>query len=149
VLSTGFEDLRGAEARVRALAALVETPEFLPLAESVKRAVNILEKQGGDIQGDVPQESLFEQPAERVLYRDAQTARAQVSAALAREDVPGALAAAAALRGPVATFFEGVRVMADDAAVRENRVRLLRAVANVFAPLADFGRIQVDAGGGR
>ncbi len=149
VLSTGFEDLRGAQARVQALAALVETPEFLPLAESVKRAVNILEKQGGDIQGDTPQESLFEQPAERMLYRDAQAARAEVSAALAREDVPGALAAAAALRGPVATFFEGVRVMADDAAVRENRVRLLRAVANVFAPLADFGRIQVDAGGGR
>jgi len=59
------------------------------------------------------------------------------------------LAAAAALRAPVASFFEGVRVMADDRAVRENRVRLLRAVANVFAPLADFGRIQVDVGGGR
>jgi glycyl-tRNA synthetase beta chain len=149
VLSTGFEDLRGTEARVQALAALVETPEFLPLAESVKRAVNIIEKQGRDVQGDVPDESLFEQPAERTLYKDAQSARARVSEALAREDVPGALAAAAALRRPVASFFEGVRVMAEDAAVRENRVRLLRAVANVFAPLADFGRIQVDAGGGR
>jgi glycyl-tRNA synthetase beta chain len=149
VLSTGFEDLRGAEARVQALAALVETPEFLPLAESVKRAVNIVEKQGSDVLGDVPEESLFEQPAERMLYKNAQAARAHVAAALAMEDVRGALAAAASLRGPVASFFEGVRVMADDRAVRENRVRLLRAVANVFAPLADFGRIQVDAGGGR
>ena len=60
-----------------------------------------------------------------------------------------ALAAAASLREPVATFFQEVRVMAEDRAVRENRVRLLRAVADVFAPLADFGRIQVDAGGGR
>jgi glycyl-tRNA synthetase beta chain len=149
VLSAGFEDLRGAEARVQALAALVETPDFLPLAESVKRAVNILEKQGSDVQGDVPAESLFEQPAERLLYKEAQAAQARVAAALAKEDVPGALAAAAALRAPVASFFEGVRVMADDRAVRENRVRLLRAVANVFAPLADFGRIQVDVGGGR
>jgi glycyl-tRNA synthetase beta subunit len=40
-------------------------------------------------------------------------------------------------------------VMAEDRAVRENRIRLLRAVAQVFAPLADFGRIQVDAGGAR
>jgi len=149
VLSAGFDDLRGAEARVQALAALVQTPEFLPLAESVKRAVNIVEKQGSDIQGDVPQEALFEQPAERALYKEARAAGVRVSEALAKEDVPGALAAAASLRGPVATFFEEVRVMAEDRAVRENRVRLLRNVAEVFAPLADFGRIQVDAGGAR
>ncbi len=149
VLSVGFDDLRGTQARVQALAALVQTPEFLPLAESVKRAVNIIEKQGSDIQGNVPEEALFEQPAERALYQQAQAAGARVAAALAAEDVQGALAAAAVLRGPVATFFEEVRVMADDRAVRENRVRLLRAVADVFAPLADFGRIQVDAGGAR
>jgi glycyl-tRNA synthetase beta chain len=149
VLAAGFDDLHGAEARVQALAAMVQTAEFAPLAESVKRAVNILEKQGRDIQGDVPQVALFEQPAERALYEEAQAVRAMVSSALAKEDVRGALAAAASLRGPVATFFEQVRVMAEDGAVRENRVRLLRAVAQVFAPLADFGRIQVDAGGGR
>jgi glycyl-tRNA synthetase beta chain len=149
VLASGFDDLRGAEARVQALAALVKTPEFLPLAESVKRAVNILEKQGSDVQGDTPEESLLEQPEERHLYEAANKARARVAAALAKEDVSGALAAAASLRAPVASFFEAVRVMADDRAVRDNRLRLLRAVANVFAPLADFGRIQVDAGGAR
>jgi glycyl-tRNA synthetase beta chain len=113
----------------------------------VKRAVNIVEKQGSDVQGEAPEEALFEQPAERALYEGAKAARAKVSLALAKEDVPGALAAAASLRGVVATFFEEVRVMAEDRAVRENRIRLLRAVAQVFAPLADFGRIQVDAGG--
>ncbi len=147
VLSAGFDDLRGAEARVEALAALVETAGFLPLAESVKRAVNIVEKQGRDVQGDVPQEALFEQPAERMLHRLALVAQADVSAALAREDVRGALGAAASLQGPVAAFFETVRVMAEDRAVRENRVRLLRQVAQVFSPLADFARIQGDAGG--
>ncbi len=147
VLSAGFDDLRGAEARVQALGALVKTPEFLPLAESVKRAVNIVEKQGSDIQGDEVKEALLELPAERALHAAALAAEARVSAALAAEDVREALDAAASLRGPVAAFFETVRVMADDKAVRENRVRLLRRVARVFAPLADFGRIQVDAGG--
>jgi glycyl-tRNA synthetase beta chain len=147
VLSAGFDDLRGAEARVQALAAMVQTKDFAPLAEAVKRAVNIVEKQGSDVQGEAPEEALFEQPAERALYEGAKAARAKVSLALAKEDVPGALAAAASLRGVVATFFEEVRVMAEDRAVRENRIRLLRAVAQVFAPLADFGRIQVDAGG--
>jgi glycyl-tRNA synthetase beta chain len=149
VLAAGFDDLRSAEARISALAKLVKTPEFLPLAESVKRAVNIVEKQGKDIKGDAPEEALFEQPAERALYTEAQAARRKVSEALAKGDVERALEAASALRGPVATFFEEVRVMAEDAAVRENRVRLLRYVAEVFAPLADFGRIQVDAGGAR
>jgi glycyl-tRNA synthetase beta chain len=149
VLAAGFDDLCSAEARISALAKLVKTPEFLPLAESVKRAVNIVEKQGKDIKGDAPEEALFEQPAERALYKEAQAARRKVSEALARGDVERALEAASALRGPVATFFEEVRVMAEDAAVRENRVRLLRNVAEVFAPLADFGRIQVDAGGAR
>jgi glycyl-tRNA synthetase beta chain len=149
VLSAGFEDLRGTEARVQALSAMVQTKDFALLAESVKRAVNIVEKQGSDIQGEAPKESLFEQPAERALYEAAKAARDRVSQALAKEDAQGALAAAASLRGAIATFFEKVRVMAEDTAVRENRVRLLRAVAQVFAPLADFGRIQVDAGGGR
>jgi glycyl-tRNA synthetase beta chain len=149
VLAAGFDDLRGAEARVQALAALVETPDFLPLAEVVKRAVNIVEKQGRDVAGDVPDPSLLREPVERALFEEARGAQARVSAALAVEDVRGALAAASGLRTPVAAFFEGVRVMAEEPAVRENRIRLLRQVAQVFAPLADFGRVQLDAGGSR
>jgi glycyl-tRNA synthetase beta subunit len=37
--------------------------------------------------------------------------------------------------------------MTDDRPLRENRVRLLREVAQVFAPLADLSRIQAEAGG--
>ena len=58
-----------------------------------------------------------------------------------------ALAAARALKGPVDVFFDKVLVMTDDRPVRENRVRLLREVAQVFAPLADLSRIQAESGG--
>ena len=44
-------------------------------------------------------------------------------------------------------FFDKVLVMTDDRPVRENRVRLLREVAQVFAPLADLSRIQAETGG--
>jgi len=37
-------------------------------------------------------------------------------------------------------------VMTDDRRVRDNRVRLLREVAQVFAPLADMSRIQAEGG---
>ena len=149
VLAAGFDDLRSAEARVQALGAMVGSPEFLPLAEAVKRAVNIVEKQARDVEGDQAVPALLQEPVERALYEEARAAQAKVTAALAVEDVRGALAAAAGLRAPVAAFFDGVRVLADDGRVRENRVRLLRQVAQVFAPLADFGRIQVDSGGAR
>ncbi|HMK72874.1 MAG TPA: glycine--tRNA ligase subunit beta, partial [Myxococcaceae bacterium] len=149
VLAAGFDDLRSAEARVQALGAMVGSPDFLPLAEAVKRAVNIVEKQARDVEGDLPQAALLQEPVERALYEEARGAQAKVTAALAVEDVRGALAAAAGLRAPVAAFFDGVRVLAEDRAVRENRVRLLRQVASVFAPLADFGRIQIDTGGSR
>jgi glycyl-tRNA synthetase beta chain len=70
-----------------------------------------------------------------------------VHRALAAEDAPAALAAARALKAPVDVFFDKVLVMTDDRPLRENRVRLLREVAQVFAPLADLSRIQSESGG--
>ena len=77
----------------------------------------------------------------------ARRAAAEVHRALAADDAPAALAAARALKGPVDAFFDKVLVMTDDRTVRDNRVRLLREVAQVFAPLADLARIQAEPGG--
>jgi glycyl-tRNA synthetase beta chain len=49
--------------------------------------------------------------------------------------------ALAALRGPIDTFFDEVKVMADDAAEREQNLKLLNAFVNVFARVADFGKM--------
>ena len=74
------------------------------------------------------------------------SASAAVHRALATEDAPAALAAARALKDPVDAFFDKVLVMTDDRPVRENRVRLLREVVQVFAPLADLSQIQAETG---
>ena len=51
------------------------------------------------------------------------------------------MSALAALRGPVDAFFDGILVNAEDAAVRENRLKLLSAIRAACATVADFGRI--------
>ena len=54
---------------------------------------------------------------------------------------PGALTAAAELGEPVDRFFEDILVMADDSAVRANRLRLLLDVRDALGLLGDFGQI--------
>ena len=47
----------------------------------------------------------------------------------------------ATLKGPVDDFFEGVMVMGDDSAVRNNRLALLERLAGLFADIADFTKL--------
>jgi glycyl-tRNA synthetase beta chain len=146
VLAAGFDDLRSTEARLQAFRRVVGAPDFLPLAIAFKRVANIVEKQGRDVHPEAVNPGLFQDASEKALYQSARTASAAVHAALGKEDAGAALAAARGLKGPVDLFFEKVLVMTDDRPLRENRVRLLREVAQVFAPLADMSRIHTEGG---
>jgi len=147
VLAAGFDDLSQARARLDAFAHVVGAPDFTPLAIAFRRVANIVEKQGKDVSAEPADPRLFQEPSEKALAQAARRAGEEVHRALAAEDAPAALAAARALKDPVDAFFEKVLVMTDDRPVRENRVRLLREVARVFAPLADLSRIQAEPGG--
>jgi len=125
---------------------VVGASDFAPLAIAFKRVANIVEKQGSDVAAARVDASVFQDPSEGALSEAAGRAAAEVRRALEAEDAPRALAAARALKGPVDAFFERVLVMTDDRRVRDNRVRLLREVAQVFAPLADMSRIQAEGG---
>jgi glycyl-tRNA synthetase beta chain len=48
----------------------------------------------------------------------------------------------ARLREPVDAFFDQVLVMAEDAAVRDNRIALLNELSSLFLRVADFSRLQ-------
>jgi glycyl-tRNA synthetase beta chain len=65
----------------------------------------------------------------------------QIEAAVASGDFAGALAAAAELGPPVDRFFDEVLVMAEDAAVRGNRLRLLLDVRDAVGALGDLSQI--------
>jgi glycyl-tRNA synthetase beta chain len=84
----------------------------------------------------------FEEDGERDLWFALEQARPGIAAA--REgDFDTAFAAVAALAPTVERFFDEVLVMADDEAVRANRLRLLLAVRDEVGALGDFSQIPV------
>ncbi len=66
----------------------------------------------------------------------------EIDGALADGDVARALHGAAELGPPLDRFFEDVLVMAEDAAVRANRLRLLLDVRETLGRVGDFTQIQ-------
>ena len=149
VLAAGFDDLARTQLRLNAMSALVGRPDFAPLASTFKRVANIVEKQAKDITRAPVDLGRLVDAAEKTLAAEVGRARETVQAALAANDFGEALARVAPLKAPVDAFFEQVMVMADDRALRENRVRLLMEIGALFSTVADFSRIQGEGGDGR
>jgi glycyl-tRNA synthetase beta chain len=126
--------------RVRVLEKLKADPDFEPLAIAFKRVVNIIKKAETDISGRVD-EALFEAPSEGDLYRAYQEVARQVEESLTGGRFDAALRQIASLRSAVDAFFDGVLVMAEDAAVRANRLALLGRISELFALFADFSKL--------
>jgi glycyl-tRNA synthetase beta chain len=123
-------------AAVRTFAAL---PEAAALAAANKRIGNILKK-SDEALGKV-QPNLLQEPAEKALHDALSAMRGAAVAKFASGDYQGALAACAALRGPVDAFFEAVMVNADDAALRKNRLALLAELHGLMNTIADLSRL--------
>jgi glycyl-tRNA synthetase beta chain len=114
--------------------------DFEALAAGFKRAKNILKK--GSAEG-APVRDLAREPAERELLEAFAAVDQRVAAAEAGHRYREALADLASLRGPIDKFFDTVLVMAEDEAVRTNRLRLLGRIVDRVEGLADLSRISV------
>lgn len=145
VLSAGFDDLVTASLRLNAIAAWVHKPEFNTLAGTFKRVANIVEKQAKDVTAAPVDASLLTDPAEVALFAQLSTVKEAVVSAARRDDYTGAMATVEPLKAAVDLFFDKVMVMAEDRAVRENRVRLLMEISALFGAVADFSKVQGDA----
>jgi glycyl-tRNA synthetase beta chain len=121
--------------RLAALQRFADAPEAAALAAANKRARNILKKVEGALPDTIDAAKLVE-PAERELHAALVAALADTDASLAARDYVAVLSRLALLRAPVDAFFDGVMVMAEDAAVRDNRLALLKALADRFAAVA-------------
>ncbi len=137
VLAEAFNDPVDALQRVKALAEMKQRQDFDALAVAFKRVVNII-KGGVD---SVVRAGLFEAACEKDLAEAVSSVSNQVQRQVGNGDYAGALQSIAGLRARVDAFFEGVMVMAEDEAVRNNRLALLTSVARLFQGIADFSRI--------
>lgn len=126
--------------RIKAVSAFRQLAEAESLAAANKRVGNILKKSTVDKTATV-NESLLSEEAEKTLYT-ALTALSQVVEPLFDSgDYETALSQLSSLRDPVDAFFDSVMVMADDEAVKNNRIALLNTMNQLFLRAADLSRL--------
>lgn len=128
------------DARLRALAAFLELPDAQSLAAANKRTVNILRKATERVPAQVNEDLLLD-PAEQILAEQVQAMARLVEPRFAAREYTEALRTLAALRPAVDQFFDSVMVMADDPAVRGNRLALLARMQSLFMHAADLSRL--------
>jgi glycyl-tRNA synthetase beta chain len=141
----GEDDLVRLLARVGALEAFLGSEDGEHLLVAYRRAANIVrieEKRDGARFDGVAEAERFVQDEETALSEALGVAAAAAEPALGQEDFTAAMAAMAALRQPVDAFFDHVTVNAEDAALRENRLRLLNRIGATLGRVADFSRIE-------
>lgn len=138
VLAAGVEEPAVISQRAHALedARANDAETFDNLATAYARANNLRKPELGEGVND----ALLTEP-ECALAGAVATAEQAVASALASDDFAAALSQLAALRAPIDGFFADVMVMDEDAALRDNRLRLLNRFVAVFANVADFGKM--------
>lgn len=127
--------------RVRAVDKFRLLPEASSLTAANKRIQNILRQAAEPLPYQVMAERLTE-PAEQALAEKSVQLRPEVDRLIKRGDYTGAMRRLAGLRDAVDMFFDSVRVMADEEAVRENRLALLNNIRALFLETADISRLQ-------
>jgi glycyl-tRNA synthetase beta chain len=167
----GEDDLVRLLARVHALQAFIQTEDGANLHAGYKRAANILKKEDWQgIEARIPRtgeedplamvddpdlaaataarlEQLHaadyeKEPAEAALVAALEVAEPAARVAVEAEDFAGAMAALAALRGPIDAFFDQVTVNDAAANKRAFRLDLLAQFRDAVQQVADFSRIE-------
>ena len=127
--------------RVKAVAAFQHRDEAQALAAANKRVSNILAKldtaPAEEIDG-----ALLQDDAEHALTELVVESYERSEPLLEQGDYQGVLELLAELRGPVDAFFDTVMVMAEDEAVRNNRLALLAFLRDLFLNVADISLLQ-------
>jgi glycyl-tRNA synthetase beta chain len=130
-------DLTDFDRRLHAVVAFAALPEADALAAANKRIGNIL-RQAGEGVGTTVDPALLEAGAERDLADALGAAERDAAPLLASRDYIALLSRLAALRDPVDRYFDAVMVMAEDPAVRANRLALLARLHRLFLRVADI-----------
>ena len=122
--------------KLQAVESFKKLPEAAALSAANKRVQNLLKK--ADAQLGAVNENLLQEDAERALFAATQALRPTVQNALAQHDFQAALTALSAVKPQVDAFFDNVMVMADDAAVKQNRLNLLNELSQLMNAVADI-----------
>ena len=139
------DDLALLVKRAEALQGALATDDGENLIQGFKRANNILsqaeEKDGVEYSFGADLK-YAENEAEKVLFAALDEADQKIQLAMAAQDFATAMAAMATLRGPIDGFFEAVKINADSALVRRNRLNLLSRIRAICLSVADLTKVE-------
>ena len=127
--------------RVKAVSHFRELDAAESLAAANKRVGNILAKFDGELAQEIDL-ALLQEDAEKVLAEKVEILAEALEPVFIAGNYQEALSRLAELREPVDAFFDGVMVMADDEALKLNRLTLLNKLRNLFLDIADISLLQ-------
>ncbi|MET3928357.1 glycyl-tRNA synthetase beta chain [Lysobacter sp. OAE881] len=142
VENVAHDSLPDFDRRLNAIAEFAKLPEAAALAAANKRIRNILKKVEGDVPSNVDA-ALFAENAERELAEAVDGAITDTDPLLESRDYVTALGRLARLRPQVDAFFDGVMVNVDDAAVRNNRLALLKRLSDRLGSVAAIEHLSI------
>lgn len=127
--------------RVKAVSYFRSLEEAQALAAANKRVGNILAKFDGELFAEFNLD-LATEPAEIALAKQYQALTSELEPLFANKDYQQALSKLASLRVTIDEFFDNVMVMAEDEAVKTNRLTLLSQLRASFFNVADISLLQ-------
>ncbi|REE93033.1 glycyl-tRNA synthetase beta chain [Paenibacillus taihuensis] len=140
VMAVGYNDLSQTvdrAAAVTARAAGDRRDEFKGVVDALNRVCNLASKA---TRTEV-NTNLFAEDVEGALYSAWQAVHADIAAFVAEGRAAEAIEKLASLKTPINNYFDKVMVMAEDAAVRANRLATLAAIAGSVLKVADLTKL--------
>jgi glycyl-tRNA synthetase beta chain len=139
----GWCDAADALARARTLAGFRDDPRFEPLVILFKRVSNILRAATEPLPPKLDAARLLD-AYEQALLAACELARARTAERWEKRDYAGILPELLEMERAIHAFFDHVMVNVEDAPTRQNRLRLLADVRDLFLRGWDLSRVVVE-----
>lgn len=129
------------EKRIKAVSHFKSLEQAATLAAANKRVGNILAKFNGELYSTFNAD-LASETQEKALAKAFNEVKTTIAPMMLAKDYQAALTELACLKAPIDDFFDNVMVMADDEAIKTNRLTLLNEIRNSFFAIADVALLQ-------
>ncbi len=114
-------------------------PSFKEVVEAFSRVTNISKKAAEDM--PLVDEALLKQAEEKELYSKVAEVKSQVDRARKDGDIKAEFETLKTLEPAIHQYFDRIMVMADDEAVKQNRLAQMKSLSNLILSFADFQAI--------
>ncbi|GAC12690.1 glycine--tRNA ligase subunit beta [Aliiglaciecola lipolytica] len=131
------------DARINGVKQFKLLPSAQALAAANKRVANILDKNGVSEDFEINTSLLTEEPEKR-LASEIQRIQAEVTPLLEKADYEAVLLCLSQFADSIDAFFDNVMVMAEDEAVKNNRLALLLKLRQLFLKVADISLLKYE-----